>query len=185
MSRPLFAVLFSITVALSSGQALADDYSIAFGTPPLGTTLPPNRVGLGIKVHVDKSWDALPEDEKLAWRSYTELLDPEVTPPFPLPNLRGFLRKLVIPDKFQTTDRILHTEGLLLIVRVSEKGDVHKVDIMEGSTKGSRTLTDDERVLAYRYVKALQDTKFSPAMYKGQPSPSAFPMNIKSTSFMM
>jgi hypothetical protein len=185
MSRPLSTVLFSMSLALLSGQALADEYSIAFGTPPLGTTLPPNRVGLGIKVNVDKGWDALAEEDKLEWRSYTELLDPDITPPFPLPNLRGFLRKLVVPDKFQTIDRIQHTEGLLLIVRVSEKGDVHKVDIMEGSTKGARTLTDDERVLAYRYIKALQDTKFSPAMYKGQASPSAFPMHIHSSSYMM
>lgn len=174
------AALFVLCSALFAGSAVADDYNIMIGVPPTGSSIPPGRVGLGIKVHVDKSWDKLSAEEQQVWRDYTELTDPDVTPPFPKPNIAGFLRKLTIPERLNTTDRIEHKEDMLLIVRVDDAGQVSKVDIMEG-TGGAKILSDNDRVLAYRYVTALLATRFSPAMYKGQAAPSAFPMRISQT----
>lgn len=180
MSHPKRAALIVLCSALFAGSASADDYNIAIGTPPTGTSIPPGRVGLGIKVRVDKGWDKLSPEEQQVWRDYTELTDPDVTPPFPQPNIAGFLRKLTLPQRLNTTDTIEHKEEMLLVVRVDDAGVVSTVEIIEG-TDGAKTLSDNDKVLAYRYVKALLATKFSPAMFKGQAAPSAFPMRISQT----
>lgn len=177
MSHPVRAALFVLCSTLFAASAQADDYTIMIGTPPTGSSIPPGRVGLGIKVGVDKSWDKLTPQEQLVWREYTELTDPQVTPPFPLPNIRGFLRKLQTPEKFNFTENIQHKEEIFLIVRVAETGDVRSVDIMEG-TDGAKKLSDNDKLLAYVYINALMSTKFSPAMFNGQAAPSAFPMRI-------
>jgi hypothetical protein len=177
MSHPLVRALVILCATCLPASAVADDYAIMIGVPPTGSSIPPGRVGLGIRVGIDKSWEQLTPPEQQVWREFTELTDPDVTPPFPLPNIRAFLRKLTTPDKFNYTDSIEHREALFLIVRVSETGVVTKVDIMEG-TNGAKSLSDNDKLLAYRYITALLATTFSPAMYKGQPSPSAFPLLI-------
>lgn len=177
MFPPQRAALIILCSALLAGSAFADDYNIMIGVPPTGSSIPPGRVGLGIKVRVDKAWDKLSPEEQQVWREYTELTDPDVTPPFPQPNIAGFLRKLTIPEKLNYTDSIEHKEDMLLIVRVDHAGQVSKVEIMEG-TGGAKTLSDNDKVMAYRYITALLATRFSPAMYKGQAAPSAFPMRI-------
>lgn len=184
----MFPFLRAALVVLSSlsfaAGAQADDYSIMIGTPPTGSSIPPGRVGLGIKVSVDKSWDKLSPEEQQVWREYTELTDPQVTPPFPVPNIRGFLRKLQAPEKFNYTENIQRTEQIMLIVRVAETGIVRSVDIMEG-TDGAKKLSDQDRLLAYIYIQALMTTKFSPAMFNGQAAPSAFPMCIRQTTKLL
>ena len=180
MSHPLRAALLVLCTTLFSGSALADEYSVMIGTPLTGSSIPPGRVSLGIKVDVDKSWDKLTPQEKDAWREMTELVDPEVTPPFPVPNIRGLLRKLVTPDKFSFAANIERKDDLFLIVRINETGLVSSVDIMEG-TAGAKDLSDNDKLLAYIYIKALLETKFSPAMFKGQTAPSAFPLRISRT----
>lgn len=175
------AALIVLCSAMVAGSAVADDYNIMIGVPPTGSSIPPGRVGLGIKVRVDKAWDKLLPEEQKIWREYTELTDPDVTPPFPQPNIAGFLRKLTVPDKYNFTDKIEHKEEMLLIVRVAETGVVSTVEIMEG-TGGAKTLSDNDKLLAYRYVTALLATKFSPAMFKGQAAASAFPMRINQTT---
>lgn len=172
-----FSLVLSLT-CLSLGHAIADDYYIAVGTPLLGTSIPPGKVGLGIPVSVDKSWAQLNDAEKLAWRTYTELLDAEVVPPFPVPNLRGFLRKLDFDTRFDLVPQVERRTDIMLVVRVSETGEVTTVDIMHGSDKASKALSDADNVLAYRYIKALMATRFSPALLKGQPVASAFPMPV-------
>lgn len=184
MSRALRSSLLVLCSALFAAGAHADDYTIMIGTPPTGSSIPPGRVGLGIKVGVDKSWDKLTPEEQQVWRDYTELTDPQVTPPFPTPNIRAFLRKLQAPDKFNVTDSIQHSEEILLIVRVAETGVVRSVDIMEG-TDGAKKLSDADRLLAYVYVSALMSTKFSPAMFNGQAAPSAFPMRVRQTTKLL
>lgn len=183
MFHPKRAALIVLCSALFAGSAAADDYNVMIGEPPTGSSIPPGRVGLGIKVDVNKSWSKLSAEEQQCWREYTELTDPDVTPPFPQPNIGGFLRKLTIPEKLNYTDSIEHKEEMLLIVRVDEAGLVSKVEIMEG-TGGAKVLSDNDKVLAYRYIKALLATKFSPAMFKGQAAPSAFPMRISQTILM-
>jgi hypothetical protein len=172
--RISFALLM---LSLAAGHAYADDYTIAIGTPITGTSLPPGRIGLGIPVSVDKSWDKLSAKEQLAWREYTELLDPQVTPPFPVPHIRSLLRLLELPPKLEVTDRVETNTEAMLIVRISEKGDVYSVDVMRGAVEGAE-LTAMEKILVFRYVKALTKTKFSPAMMNGQPAPCAFPMLV-------
>jgi hypothetical protein len=177
--------LIVLCSAVLAGNAMADDYSILIGEAHTGSSIPHQRVGLGVKVNVDKSWEQLSAQEQQAWRVFTELDQPEVTPPFPLPNIRSFLRKLTVPDQFQYTDDIVRKEGLFLVVRVSEKGVVTTVDIMEGTVKGAKSLTDNEKILAYTYITDLMASKFSPALLNGTPVPSAFPMRIISITTMM
>jgi hypothetical protein len=181
----LRAALIVLGATLLAGNAAADDYSILIGEAHTGSSIPRTKVGLGIKVGVDKSWDQLSPEERQEWREFTDLLQPEVIPPFPVPNIRGFLRKLTVPSKFEYTEDIERKEGLYLIVRISDKGDVTTVDIMEATTKEAKTLTDNEKILAYRYVTALLATKFSPATLNGQAMPCAFPMRISSTTHML
>lgn len=184
MSLLVRAALLVLCSAVLAGNAMADDYSIMIGEAHTGSSIPHQRVGLGVKVNVDKSWEQLSAQEQQAWRAFTELDQPEVTPPFPMPNIRSFLHKLTVPDRFQYTENIVRKEGLFLVVRVSDKGAVTTVDIMEGTTKGAKSLTDNEKVLAYTYITALLASKFSPALLNGTPVPSAFPMHITSTTIM-
>ena len=185
MHITLRAALIALSATLLAGSAAADEYSIAIGEAHTGSSISRSRVGLGVKVGVDKSWAQLSPEEQQEWREFTELTQPDVVPPFPLPNIRGFLRKLTVPDKFNYTEDIERKEGLFLIVRVSDKGDVTTVEIMEGTTKEAKSLTDNEKILAYRYVTALLATKFSPATLNGQATPCAFPMRVLSRTRMM
>jgi hypothetical protein len=181
MSHAVRAALLVLCSTVFAASARADDYAIMIGTPPTGSSIPPGRVGLGIKVGIDKSWDALTAQEQQEWREFTELTDPQITPPFPKPNIRAFLRKLQTPSKFSYTESIEHSEEMLLIVRVTETGAVRAVDIMEG-TEGAKKLSDEDKLLAYIYISALMTTPFSPAMFNGQAAPSAFPMRISQTT---
>lgn len=183
MSKRLLAALFAASSTFFAGNAVADDYTIKIGRPPTGSIIPPGRVGLGIKVGIDKSWDKLSAQEQQAWREYTELTDPQVTPPFPVPDIRGLLNKLKKPERFNFTESLTHSEQVLLIVRVTETGEVRTVDIMEGSD-GAKKLSDNDKLLAYVYINALMSTKFSPAMFNGQAAPSAFPMRVSQTTKM-
>jgi hypothetical protein len=184
MYQRLLSVSFLLLAAMSSTPAVAEDYYIATGRPPTGSIIPPNKTGLGIKVPVYKAWDKLTPQEQQVWREYTELTDLDIIPPFPSPNIASFLRKLETPEKFRGTEDLERQEDMLLIVRVDETGTVTTVEIMEG-TNGAKKLSDTDRVLAYVYVKALLDTKFTPAMLKGQAVASAFPMRISRTVKML
>jgi len=162
-----------------SGHALADEYTVAIGTPLLGTSIPPGRVGLGIAVSVDKSWAELSEVEQGVWRAYTELEDPQITPPFPQPNIRGFLRKLsYLPQYDDGEAKLAQRDEIFLIVRVSDSGDVGTVEIMRGANATAKELSPAENILAYRYIKALLATKFTPALLNGKPVASAFPLLV-------
>lgn len=173
------ALILSFLLLAVAGHAAADEYSLAIGEPLLGSSVPKTRVSMGVKVNINRSWDALTEKEKLAWREFTELTDPDVTPPFPKPNIRNYLKRLDSHDFPQSTDdNLVRQEGLMMIVRVSETGTVSQIELMEGSEAGRKTLTEMEKSLAARYITAMMGTKFSPALYKGQPAPSAFPMRI-------
>ena len=172
---------FLLCAANASG---ADQYTITYGEPILGSSMPRGRVGLGIEVNIDKHWDALAEPDRAAWRAYTEMTDPDITPPFPLPHIRSFLKKLNTHDFPSGTDTLVRKEGILLVVRVSETGKVSQVEVMDASKDGSGTMNDYEKTLAARYVTALLATPFSPAAYKGQAAPSAFVMRISSITFM-
>lgn len=158
--------------------AAADEYSIAMGTPHTGTSIPPGRVGLGIPVPIGKGWADLSVPEQQAWRAFTDLLEPEVTPPFPAPNIRALLRKLDFLQGYDSDPSRERRDEIFLIVRVTETGDVNTVDIMRGADQKATELTDPEKVLAYRYINALTTTKFSPALLNGKPVASAFPMQI-------
>lgn len=175
----IFSVLFSAT-----GSALADEYTIALGEPLLGTSIPRGKVTLGIPVNINKDWNGLAEKDRQVWREYTEITDPDVTPPFPQPNIRAFLKKLGTYDVPSGGGGVFRKEGLMLIVRVSHEGEVGQVDLMEGTEAGSKSLTDMEKALAAQYIGALMATKFSPALMKGEPAPSAFIMRIKSVTRM-
>lgn len=182
MFRSLLLAAVTALGALASQPALADDYTISIGTPLTGTSIPPGRVGLGVEVSVNKSWAALSQEEQQRWREYTELVDAEVTPPFPAPNIRAFLSKLDMERKYEMDRAVEQRDEIYLIVRVSETGVVSAVDIMRGSDAQSRTLTNMEKLLAYRYVKALLTNRFTPALLKGTPVASAFPMLIQSVT---
>ena len=183
MFRTLLIAAVTAIGALASQPALADDYTISIGTPLTGTSLPPGRVGLGVAVPVNKRWAELSGEEQQRWREYTELLDADVTPPFPAPHIRAFLSKLALLHQYQV-ERIEQRDEVYLIVRVAESGTVSAVDIMGGADGKSRELTDMEKLLAYRYVKALLATKFTPALYKGKPVASAFPMLVRSVTVL-
>lgn len=177
MSNLLRSTLF-VLCTLTLGQAHADEYSIRVGRPLTGSSLPSQTVGLGIEVAIDKSWAQLTPAEQLIWRDYTELTDPAVTPPFPLPHIRSFLRKLETPEIFKSTENVIRIDKVLLIVHVTETGEVSKVGIVSGPADEGGKLSKDEARLAAVYVRALVATKFSPALLNGQPVPSAFPMWI-------
>lgn len=179
MSR-LSRLLLSSFLLVCGGAAAADQYQIAIGEPLPGTSLPRGRVGLGIAVNIDKSWDQLPEADRAVWRTYTEMTDPDITPPFPRPHIRSFLKKLDTYDfPMQTDDTLVRSEEVMLVVRVSETGKVSQVEVMDASKDGRGTMSHYEKTLAARYVAALMPTAFSPALYKGQPAPSAFIMRIR------
>jgi hypothetical protein len=184
MIHPVRAALFGLCILLCAQPAIADSYTIAIGEPPVGSSLPPGRVGLGIRVDVDKKWEQLTPEEKICWRNYTELDQPDVTPPFPAPNIRGLLRKLQVPAGYDFAERLVTEVELLLIVRISEKGIVTAVDVQETGQKGATTLNLNESVLVYRFVKALMATPFSPALLNGTPVASAFPMRVSETILM-
>lgn len=172
---------FAIALVLSAGcvaHALADEYAIRVGTPLTGSVIPPGKIGLGIAVNIDKTWDELSPKDQQVWREFTELTDPQVTPPFPKPNIRFFLHRLESLFGLNYSDKLVQRDRILLVVRISEDGDVSGIDIMQGGTKGATALTDAEKVLAHGYTRALNATKFTPAMFNGKPAPSAFPMHI-------
>ncbi len=175
----MYRLIFGAVLLAMTALASADDYHISIGTPLTGTSLPSGKVGLGIPVSVNKSWDQLSAKEQQAWREYTELLDPEVRPPFPTPHIRAFLSKLNLTEKFAIEQKIQREDEIYLVVRVSDKGEVSSVDLMRGADDKARELSDAEKVLAYRYVKALLATQFTPALYKGTPVASAFPMLVQ------
>jgi len=181
--RKLARLFFLAALLITCRGMAADQYTVTIGEPLPGTSLPRGRVGLGIAVNIDKSWDQLAEPDRAAWRAYTEMADPDVTPPFPMPHIRSFLKKLDTYDfPRQTDDTIVHSEDVLLVVRVTETGKVSQVEVMDASKDGSRTMSHYEKTLAARYVVALLSTPFSPALYKGQPAPSAFIMRISHTT---
>ena len=180
MSRFALPATILLLGALLGQSAIADEYTVAVGTPQTGTSIPPVRVGLGIPVSVNKSWSELSGAEKQAWRVFTDFLDANVTPPFPLPNIRGFLKKLEALPQYETGLGIERRDEIYLIVRVSETGDVNTVDIMRGAGTKATELSDTEKVLAYRFINALTTTKFSPAKVDGTAVASAFPMLIRS-----
>ncbi|SHG74570.1 hypothetical protein [Massilia sp. CF038] len=177
--RLLFPVLL---LAVSASTFAADPYSVAIGEPLVGSILPRGRVTLGIPVNIDKSWDGLASADRSAWRAFTEMDDPEVTPPFPLPHIRGFLSKLNTYDFPMGTESVTRDDRIFLVVRVAETGAVSQVETMDASADGKQGLSDYEKVLAARYSLALLATKFSPALYKGQPAPSAFVMRVNQTT---
>jgi len=177
-------LVLSVLLLCGAGHAVADEYSIAIGEPLLGSALPRARVSMGVRVNIDQNWDALSEKDRLAWREYTEMTDPGVTPPFPMPNIRNFLKRLDTHDFPSSTDTLVRKGGLLLIVRVAETGAVSRIELMEGGEAGSKSLTEMEKTLAARYITAMMGMRFSPARYQGQPAPSAFPMRITGTTVM-
>jgi hypothetical protein len=175
----LARLLVCSALSIAGSAFAADQYTVTIGEPLLGTSMPRGRVGLGIAVNIDKNWDSLAEPDRAAWRDYTEMTDPDITPPFPLPHIRSFLKKLDTFDfPVQTDDTIVRQEAIMLVVRVAETGKVSQVEVMDASADASKTMTHYEKTLAARYVLALLATKFSPALYKGQAAPSAFIMRI-------
>jgi hypothetical protein len=179
----LARLLLSCLVLVADCACAADQYMVPIGEPLVGTALPRGRVGLGIAVNIDKGWDQLAEADRTAWRTYTEMTDPDVTPPFPKPHIRSFLKKLDTYDfPIPTEDTIVRSEAILLVVRVSDQGKVTQVEVMDASEDRSGTMNDYQRTMAARYVTALLATPFSPASYKGQAAPSAFIMRIRHTT---
>ena len=179
----IFAAPLLFCLSLACGAARADTYSIAHGEAPTGSSMAAGRVSLGIRVHIDKDWDSLAQDDKQVWREYTEITDPDVTPPFFQPNIRSFLKRLSYHDFTVFSDTIQTQSRLLLVVRVSDKGAVEQVELMAGG-EGQRTLTVMEKALAGRWITALMGTRFSPALVKGQAAASAFLMEVRGLSTM-
>lgn len=182
--RKFSAIVLSALFLTGAGYAVADEYSIAIGEPLLGSALASTRVSMGVRVSIDRNWDALSDKDKLAWREFTEMTDPDVTPPFPMPNIRNFLKRLDTHDFPRSTDTLVRKGGLLLIVRVAETGTVSQIELIEGAEAGSKSLTEMEKTLAARYITAMMGMRFSPARYKGEPAPSAFPMRIGGVTIM-
>ena len=178
-TRKIVRVAVACAIAICAMAARADEFSVAMGTPSIGSNIPLNRASLGIPVNIDSNWDQLVPEQQAIWRRYTDLLDPAVTPPFPQPNIRAFLRKLAAPDAVNTTEDMARVDNVFLAVRIDETGKVTSVDIM-----GGKELTRGEKLLAYRYSNALLSTTFSPAMLKGQAVASAFPMRIRQLTVM-
>jgi hypothetical protein len=169
---------------LSASPARADEYAVAIGKPSTGSNIPRNRASLGIPVNIERGWDQLAPEQQAEWRRFTDLLDPAVTPPFPSPNIRTLLRKLVLPDIDNSTEDLARVDGISLIVNVSETGKVSSVEVMGGTKPGAEALTRDEKILVYRYSNALLNTAFSPALLNGKPVASAFPMRVEQLTVM-
>ena len=181
LTRSALLALFLFLVAAS---AHADDYSVSVDDPLVGSSIPRNKVSLGIDVSIDSTWDELSDKEKTTWREFTDLMDPQITPPFPIPNIRSFLKKLKTPERFRNTRQLVREDGLLLIIRITAEGAVDQVEVVSGTEKGSAKLSQSEGVLAYVYSNALLATQFSPAKMNGKPAASAFPMRIRSITRM-
>lgn len=182
MSLIKHSVALTLLWSLLAVVAYANSFSVAPDDPLTGSSIPSRRVSLGVEVDIDKSWNELSEQEQSLWRKFVDLPDPRVTPPFPTPNIRSFLRKLRYPDRFRTTWRISREEDLLLIVRLTAEGVVDSVEIRSGTKDGSTKLTQEEGVLAYIYTNALMTTRFTPATMDGNPMPSAFLLPIRSVT---
>jgi hypothetical protein len=180
MSQIKHSVGIALFWSLLAVVAYAGDYSVAVDDPVIGSSIPSRRVSLGVEVDIDRSWNDLSEREQLLWRKFVDLPDPRVTPPFPTPSIRSLLRKLRVPERFRTTERIVREERLLLMVRLTWEGVVDRVEIMSGTEPGSTKLNEGEGVLAYMWTNALMTTRFTPAMLDGNPMPSAFPLPIGS-----
>ncbi len=178
MSLITHSAAIALFWSLLGVAAYAGDYSVAVGDPLTGSSIPSGRVSLDIGVDIDKSWNELSEQEQLRWRKFVDLPDPRVTPPFPTPTIRTLLSKLRVPGQFQTTERIVREERLLLIVRLTSEGVVDRVEIMSGTEPGSTKLNEGEGVLAYMWTNALMTTRFTPAMLDGDPMPSGFPLHV-------
>ena len=169
----------ALCVVAFNVAAEPEEYSVTVDGPLVGSSINRNRVSLGIAVDVDRAWEELPAEQQQRWRKYTELGDPKVTPPFPLPNIRAFLRKLDTPERYKRTSQITREveDELLLVVRIRADGVVDRVEIVSGTMENDK-LTERAGILAYVYVNALLSTRFSPARLDGNPVASAFPMRI-------
>jgi hypothetical protein len=184
MSTLKYFAFIAISMSVSMQAAHAADYAVTVDGPLIGSTISRNKVSLGIEVDIDSTWDELSDKEKATWRQFTDLTDPRVTPPFPLPNIREFLKKLKTPERFRTTENITREDGLTLVVRINAEGLVDEVQVRSGTEKGAPELNQSEGILAYVYGNALLKTKFSPAKLDGKPGPSAFPMTIRQVTVM-
>ena len=150
------------------------NYSIPIGDARTGSSFSKDRASLGLNIDVNKSWDELSTDEKSLWRKFVAMTDEKITPPFPTPNIRSLLRKLVSPQEYRSLNITSHRADVKLVVHVGDDGVVNAVDIVGAEKNGEMTLTDNEKVLAYTAIKALQSTRFSPAKMDGSPVASAF-----------
>ena len=179
MSKLAASLKVALCMVALNVAAEPEEYSVTVDGPLIGSNINRNRVSLGIAVNVDRTWEELSAEEQQRWRKYTELGDPGVTPPFPLPNIRAFLGKLNTPEQFRRSSQITREveDELLLIVRVRADGVVERVEIVSG-TMDNGVLTERAGILAYVYVNALLSTRFTPARLDGNPVASAFPMRI-------
>lgn len=159
---------------LLPAYAAEANYSIPIGDARTGSSLSKGRASLGLDIDVNKSWDELSADEKSLWRKFVAMTDEKITPPFPSPNIRSLLRKLVPPQEYSSLNITSHRADVKLVVHVGDDGVVSAVDILGAEKNGAMTLTDNEKVLAYTAIKALQSTRFSPAKMDGSPVASAF-----------
>jgi hypothetical protein len=160
-------------------HALDGEYSIAIGDARTGSSISKNRASLGIAVDVNKSWDELSADEKSQWRKFVDITDEKIIPPFPSPNIRGLLKKLAPPREVRVDNIGTHREEVKLVVHVDESGAVSAVDILGAGNNGEITLNDNQKVLAYTAIKALQSTQFSPAQMGGSAVASAFLYHVR------
>jgi hypothetical protein len=159
-------------------HAAEGEYSIAVGDAQTGSSLSKSHASLGINVDVNKNWDELSADEKSLWRKFVDITDANVIPPFPSPNIRTLLRNLGVSRGIRTDNTNSHKEDVRLIVHVDETGSVSAVDILGAKSNGEIALSDDEKILAYTTIKALQSTQFSPAKLDGAPVASAFAYHV-------
>lgn len=151
--------------AFAAGPARADDssqHSIRQDEPETGTRL--RRVTGTSALPLDRSYHELTPEQQAQVRARYEQMGEGDEPPYPLRGFGALMRPLV-----QAQQKIGDDGLLVLFVDIDANGDATKVEVMQ---------TPSSQIARIAAAIAME-TKFKPALCRGQPCAMGFPWRIR------
>jgi hypothetical protein len=166
---PLRAGLAAACLLVAAGSAAVAGTGTPAAAPAftLKDTFTGSIIALDVAsaaIPFDKTWAELTSQQKDVVRSDYESLAPEDEPPFPLHGLK----RIVLPIA-KRADSMGDFGKLIASVTIDGEGNPHDVVVYKSPSKELTALT----------AANLIDTKFKPAMCKGQPCTMAFVLRIE------
>ena len=166
----LRACLLALLAAAASGAACADDalppaeYNIRQSVTETDTgTRIPRKLYQNSAIPLNRSYAQLTEEEKRIVKSSYETMEPLDEPPFPVDGLKPIFRSIA-----NLQHRLLE-EGLLSMqAEVDATGNVTSVGVFS---------SPDPR-LTQAAAAILAQTRFKPAICRGQPCKMSFPLRV-------